>query len=116
MVLIGETKRGFNSILKFQCKKCGVIRKTQTCPKKENSFSLNEDAVLGINSIGSGYYHLTEFCTQLNISGMSNTTYDKISKHQQTDWWILAKKAASEALAEEIELAKLIHSVDSQGN
>lgn len=116
MVVVGETKRGLNSIFKFQCKKCGVIRKIQSCPKKDNSLSCNEEAVLGISSIGSGFYHLKEFFTQLNVPVMGSTTYDKIQKQQQTNWWKLAKQSALDALYEEIELAKSIGSVDSMGN
>lgn len=116
MVVIGETKRGLNSIFKFQCKKCGTLRKIESCPKQENTLNCNEEAVLGINSIGSGFSHLKEFFTQLNVPVMGNTTYDKIQKKQQSDWWNLAQQSALEALYEEIELAKSIGSVDSKGN
>lgn len=116
MVLKKESKQGLNSILKFQCKKCGAIRTVESCPKKENSFSCNEDAVLGINSIGSGYYHLQDFLTQINVPSFSNTTYDKISHSQQADWIELAEKVAMDALDEEINLAVADGLVDSEGN
>ncbi len=116
MALKSETKRGLNSIFKFECQKCGVIRKIESCPKKNDSFTCNEDAVLGINSIGSGYYHLHEFFTQINVPCFSNTTYDKISKEQQTIWWELATKTALEALQEEVRLARAAGLVDSIGN
>lgn len=116
MDLIGETYRGLNTIFKFQCKKCGAIRKLESCPKKQNIMNVNEDAVLGMTSIGSGYYHLKELFTNLNVPVMGNTLYDKIQKQQQSDWFSAAKESALMALHEEIELAKAIGSVDSKGN
>lgn len=116
MELVSETKRGLNSIFKFQCQKCGMRRKLESCPKKPNSMNCNEDAVLGITSIGSGYYHLKEFLTNLDIPVMGNTLYDKIQKRQQADWLDAAQKSALDALHEEIALAKAIFSVDSAGN
>lgn len=116
MILVGEVKKGFNSVFKFQCEKCGVLRKLESCPKKRDSFSCNEEAVLGINSVGSGFYHLEEFFAQLNVPCMSSSLYDKISKDQQSDWYDLAKKKALEALEEEIALAIAAGDVDSIGN
>lgn len=115
MILVGETKRGLNSIFKFVCG-CGMRKKLQSCPKKTNSMNINEDAVLGITSIGSGYYHLKEFMTNLNIPVMGNTLYDKIQKTQQKDWHNFAQQSALDALYEEIALARTIGSIDSYGN
>lgn len=95
MILESETRKGLNSILKFRCENCGVLRKLQSCPKIPNSLNCNEEAVLGINSIGSGsgYYHLAEFFTQLNVPVMGNTFYDKIQQDQQKDWHNLDKES-----------------------
>lgn len=65
MVLVDETKKGLNSTFKFRCTKCGTLRKLDSCPKKEDSVGVNHEAVLGITSIGSGFYHLQEFLAQL---------------------------------------------------
>lgn len=116
MVLIGETRKGLNSVFKFQCKKCGMLRKLESCPKKPNQLSCNEEAVLGINGVGSGFYHLDEFLSQLNVPCMSGYKYNKISKEQQTDWWVLAKQLTMEALQEEVDLAIAAGDVDSKGN
>lgn len=116
MSLTGETKRGLNSIFKFTCRKCGAIRKLESCPAKRKSLNCNEDAVLGITSIGSGFYHLKEFLTNLDIPVMGNTLYDKIQKKQQSVWTEIAEKAALEALYEEIELAKSLGQIDEHGN
>ncbi len=116
MDLISETIRGLNSTFKFQCKKCGVIRKLQSCPEIPNAMNINEDAVLGITSIGSGYSHLKEVFTNLSIPMMGNTKYDSIQKQQQLEWFSAAQESAMQALDEEIEWAKAIGSVDSNGN
>lgn len=78
--------------------------------------SCNEDAVLGITSIGSGYSHLKELFTNLDVPVMSSTTYDKIQKDQQSDWASAANQCTLDALYEEIEMAKALGSVDSDGN
>lgn len=116
MVLVSETKKGLNSIFTFKCKKCKKSRKLHSCPKKADSLSCNEEAVLGINLIGSGFYHLEDVMSQLSIPCMSSSFYDKISKGQQSDWLSLAKKLALEALKEEIALAIAEGNVDSKGN
>lgn len=116
MGLVGEIKRGLNSVFKFKCQRCGVLRKIESCPKNANHLSCNEEAVLGINSVGSGFYHLEEFMTQLNVPCMGGTLYDKISKEQQSDWFTLAKQTAMDALQEEIDLAIAAGEVDSKGN
>lgn len=116
MNLVGEIKKGFNSVFKFQCGKCGVLRKLESCPKKEATLSCNEEAVLGMTSVGSGFYHLEEFFAQLNVPCMSSSLYDKISKFQQSDWGNLAKEKAMEALQEEINLAIAAGDVDEKGN
>lgn len=116
MMLLGEIKKGFNSIFKFQCKKCGCLRTLHSNPKKPNSLSVNEEAVLGISAIGSGFYHLQEFMSQLDVPCMGSSTYDKICNDQQSTWYDLAKKSAQEALQEEIDLAIDAGEVDSKGN
>lgn len=116
MILVGETKKGFNSIFKFQCNNCGILKKLESCPKKEKSLSCNEEAVLGINSIGSGFYHLQELFSNLNVPCMGGTLYNSISKKQQKDWIRLAEEQSLEALYEEIELAIAAGDIDSKGN
>lgn len=116
MEIIAETVRGLNSIFKFRCAKCGVHRKIETCPKRRNAMSCNEEAVLGITSIGSGYSHLKELFTNLNVPVMSSSTYDKIQKNQQSDWLSAASESTLDALYEEIEIAKALGMVDSDGN
>lgn len=116
MHFIGETTRGLKSVFKFQCKKCEKFCWLESCPKKQNAMNVNEDAVLAITSIGSGYSHLKELFTNLNVPVMGNTLYDKIQKQQQMEWFSVAKESSINALYDEIDLAKAIGSVDSNGN
>lgn len=116
MVVVGETQRGLNSVFKLRCIKCGCFRKFESCPKKENELNVNEEAVLGINLIGSGFSHLQEFLANLGVPCMSSTTYDKISNEQQADWFKLAKQYSREAFQEEIDLAVAAGDIDTSGN
>lgn len=116
MTCISEAKKGLISVFKFKCEKCGVIRKLESCPKKPLQLTCNQEAVLGINLIGSGFYHLEEFCSQLKVPCMSGSLYDDISKDQQSDWITLAKQSALEALREEVTLARANNEIDENGN
>lgn len=115
LVLIKEIKRGLNSIFEFHCTSCGEKQRIETNPKK-GPIGVNEAAVLGINAVGLGMYHIEEFCAHLNIPTMSNTFYNIISQEQHKDWWDLARKSAAEALDEEIRLARENNEVDSANN
>lgn len=116
MVLVNELKRGFNSIFKFRCQKCGVLRRLESCPRKENTMNCNEDAVLGITGIGSGFSHLQEVFSNLKVPVMSNNLYNKVQKSQQHDWESAARKSALDALYEAIEIANNLNLVDENGN
>lgn len=115
VVLTKEIKKGLNSIFEYHCSSCLRNLRVETNPKK-NSIGINEAAVAGINSIGLGMYHLEEFCAHLNVPPMSTTLYNSVSMNQQKDWWYLAKRSASDALDEEIRLAKSNNEIDSAGN
>lgn len=52
----------------------------------------------------------------MDVPCMGSTTYDKLSKQQQNDWYNLAQQSAIEALQEEIDLAIAAGEVDSEGN
>lgn len=116
MVFTKETKLGFRSIFHFQCTECGVFHKVQSSTKKDISMDVNKASTLGITSIGSGFYHLEEFCAHMNIPCMSSTTFDKENKKLQQNWWGLARYHSEQALKEEIKHALAIGNVDSAGN
>lgn len=116
MVFAKETKMGFRSIFYYQCSECGVLHKLQSSTKNDVSLDVNEKATLGITSIGSGFYHLEEFCAHMDIPCMSSTTFGKANKALQENWWELGKFHSELALQEEIDHAVAIGNVDSAGN
>lgn len=78
--------------------------------------TVNQEAVLGVNLIGSGFYHLQEFLTNLGVPCLSSSTYENISNVQQPAWHGLAQKHAMDALFEEINQAVAAGDIDSEGN
>lgn len=117
MTFTKETKRGLISMFHFSCTKCGRRKRVDSCEYKNKSLANpNDAAILGIVSIGLGFYHIQELLCNFNIPCMSYQTFYTIEKRLQSDWWKLAKKLEEEALLEEIRLAKEIGEVDSAGN
>lgn len=116
MVFAKETHLGFRSIFHFVCSECGVFHQVHSSSNKDVSLNVNESATLGITSIGSGFYHLEELSSHLNIPCMSSTTFDKENKKLQKEWCNLGKLHAEEALKEEIKHAIATGSVDTAGN
>lgn len=116
MVFTKETKLGFRSIFHFECSECGIFHKVQSASNNDVNITVNKAITLGITSVGSGFYHLDEFCSHLNIPCMSSGTFDKENKILQEDWWKLGRYFSEEALKEEIEHAIATGSVDSAGN
>lgn len=115
--LVKETKKGLISVFHFQCSECEARMRINTSPpKKGKSSTTNEAAVLGMNSVGLGFYHLEEFFAHLDVPSMCYSTYNTINKEQQDKWWQLAKESTEKALQEEIMLARLNGDVDSSGN
>lgn len=87
-----------------------------SCPKDKSQANNNEAAVLGITSVGLGFFHLEEFLTHFNIPCMSYKSFYNVEKSLQKDWWTLSKKLEAESILEEIRLAKQNNEVDSAGN
>lgn len=116
MLFDKETKLGLRSIFHFQCSTCGITSKVQTSTKNDDTMNVNKAATLGITSIGSGFYHMEEFCAHMEIPCMSSSTFDTENKKIQKDWDKLAKHHAKEALKEEIRLARERGDIDSAGN
>lgn len=116
MVFKKETKQGFRSIFHFECSDCGVFHKIQSSSKNDVIMDVNKAATLGITSIGSGFYHLEEFSSHLNIPCMSSTTFETENKKMQENWWKLGGYHTELALKEEIEHAIATGNVDSAGN
>lgn len=112
-----ETKRGLMSIFTFRCSSCEKTAKINSCaPKNLCQSNVNQSAVLGILSIGLGFYHLQEFLAHMDVNCMSYSTFHRLDGKIQAAWWKLAKQFEEEALQEEIRLAKAHNQVDSAGN
>lgn len=116
MIYTNETKRGLISKFHFACACCGQKKHLGSFPKDKHQANNNEAAVTGIISVGLGYYHLQEFFAHFNIPCMTYQTFYNIEKKLQGDWWKLAKNLESDALNEEIQLAKAHNDIDSAGN
>lgn len=117
MVFAKETKRGLMSVFTFRCSSCTNTVKVNSCaPKNPSQSNVNQSAVLGIVSIGLGFYHLQEFLAHMDVNCMSYSTFHRLDGKLQADWWKLAKQFEEEALNEEIRLAKMDKKVDSAGN
>lgn len=116
MIFQKEIKRGLRSIFCFQCNSCEKAVRINSCaPKNLSQSNVNESAVLGINSIGLGFYHLQEFLAHMDVYCMSYSTFHRLDQKFQADWWNLAKQFEENALDEEIRLAKEMDQVDSAG-
>lgn len=116
MVFSKETKLGFRSIFHFECSECGIFHKIQSSSRNDVSINMNKAVTLGFTSIGSGFYHLQEFCSHVNVPCISSTTFEMENKKLQEDWWKLGRYHSEKALNEEIEHAVATGNVDSAGN
>lgn len=116
MLFQNETKLGLRSIFRFQCSTCGAYHKVQSNTKNGDTMNVNKAATVGITSIGSGFYHIEELLTHMEIPCMSSSTFDTENKKIQQEWVKLAKHYAKEALKEEIRAAIDRGDVDSAGN
>ncbi|KAG4074576.1 hypothetical protein HA402_004447 [Bradysia odoriphaga] len=112
-----EIRKGMQSLFIFECKNCGNSAKFDSCRTYDVDEDINTSAVLGIISIGLGYYHLQEFMAHLNVPVMSYMTYHKHEEDRiQGEYLKLSKQLEDAALAEEIRLAIAANQVDSAGN
>jgi hypothetical protein len=121
----GEKEYGLNSLLRIQCKMCKKKFKIYTCEnpfpntKKDKSNTdkeyepptkllggINFHAVLGITNIGSGYYHLKEFLSCLNIPCLSSNAFSTHQKKLLLNWTTSAEKTMRASVAEEVTLAR----------
>lgn len=116
MTFHDELRRGLRSTFMFECGDCGNSIKIGSCPNYDDTDNINMSSVVGITSVGLGYYHLQEFLAHLNIPSMSYSTYHKYEEDLQDKYREIAKKLEAEALIEEIQISKDRNEVDSAGN
>ncbi|KAG5863533.1 hypothetical protein JTB14_020622 [Gonioctena quinquepunctata] len=67
--IVKETRRGLASKITFKCNMCMSLETVTTVSDYED---VNKRAVLGITNVGSGYTHLNEFHSTMNILSCCN--------------------------------------------
>jgi hypothetical protein len=101
-----EAKYGLNTLFKIQCKACNATFDLYTCenPFDEKKYlgGINYAAVLAITNIGSGFRHLQEFFTIMNVPCMTSSTYEKYQRKLLEHWNRAAEKVMKNAVLEEI--------------
>lgn len=116
MIFTKEIRRAIQSGFLFQCTVCGKTNRVNSCPAYDDTQNINMSSVLGIVSVGLGFYQLEEFMSHLNVPCMSYVTYHKYEENIQKEYRKLAAELEAEALNEEIRLAIEYNEVDSAGN
>lgn len=73
-----EVRNGFSSVFSVECELCKFQSKIYTCDENNpEMMNINFSAVAGIMGIGSGYSHLNEVFTALDVPCMRAETYKK---------------------------------------
>ncbi|KAF2885644.1 hypothetical protein ILUMI_20529 [Ignelater luminosus] len=75
MEITGENRNGLNSQLTFKCNMLNLIQQVSTIPDPE---FINDSIVVGAMSVGSGYTHLKQIMSAINVPIFAQSTYDKI--------------------------------------
>lgn len=116
MVLIKETKFGFQSRFTFCCEKCGYLDYLTTTTENYEMPNINATAVLATLSVGLSYSTLVEFSSVFNIPAMTKSTYYK----KESEWHTIINEVAEKSMKEiaEIERQECMKegSVDEVGN
>ncbi|CAG9772336.1 unnamed protein product [Ceutorhynchus assimilis] len=103
MKILKEERKGLLSILHVTCNMCN--EKFEIPTSKVTDDNVNNNAVLGIMSIGSGFAHLQQICTSLDIPCLSEKLYSSVHENICDLWEETAVKYMKEAAEEERALA-----------
>lgn len=113
--IIKEKKVGLNSKFELLCKMCGEKFTLETLRKDDNKMDLNQEVVAGIMSTGAGYAQITTVLAHADIAPISLRLYE-LTHDQVCQWWEqTANHCMVEAGKEEVDHAKRIGNVTSQG-
>ncbi|KAK4881945.1 hypothetical protein RN001_005264 [Aquatica leii] len=112
MEIVGERRTGFASFIIMKCNMCNLEKEIQTVFDKCN---INESGVMGIINIGSGYSHLEQFSSALDIPCMSQKTYSKYHDKVCHAWEDKSLETMAKAAKEERELAIAAGEISSDG-
>lgn len=102
MVLIKETKFGFQSRFTFCCEKCGYLDYLTTTTENDEMLNINATAVLATLSVGLSYSTLVEFSSVFNIPAMTKSTYYK----KETEWHTIINEVAEKSMKEIAEIER----------
>ncbi|CAH2106686.1 unnamed protein product [Euphydryas editha] len=115
LIIIKEKKAGLNSTFELLCKMCGEKFTLETVRKDDNKMDINQEVVAGIMSTGAGYAQITTVLAYADIPPISLRLYE-LTHDQVCQWWEqTAKHCMIEAGKEEVEYAKRIGNVTSDG-
>lgn len=115
MVLVGESQKGLNCGLKFQCSMCHVKQTVWTDRDDPETLGVTTAAVIGITEIGCGFTNLEEFTAALNMPPMSSRAFSREQERLWEAWEAAAAREMEEAVAEEKRLAVEAGHVDGEG-
>ncbi|KAF5280701.1 hypothetical protein FQR65_LT15022 [Abscondita terminalis] len=95
--IIRESRIGFVSTFHLKCDMCNAYMNLHS----SEGYSINDDAVMGIMSIGNGYKHLKQLSSCLEIPCMSGTKYNEVHNRICEVWEDTAFQSMREAAEEE---------------
>ncbi|KAB0795633.1 hypothetical protein PPYR_12472 [Photinus pyralis] len=110
ILFVKEELHGLASLLHMKCSMCNETFKIHT-----SDDTVNKDAVLAMMSIGSGFCHLEQVTSSLDIPCMSARMYDSVHDEVSDACDIASLKAMREAAEEEKEIALRNKNVDKNG-
>lgn len=110
--VIEERRNGLSSTILMKCNMCNIVQNIET---NYDSESINEDAVVGIIAIGSGFSNLEQITSALNIPCGSHNTFDKIHDRVCDNWEETALESMTDAALEEKQLAVEAGDVNEHG-
>ncbi|KAF2891368.1 hypothetical protein ILUMI_14806, partial [Ignelater luminosus] len=112
MEITGEIRNGLNSQLTFKCNMCNLIQQVSTIPDPE---FINDSIVVGAMSVGSGYTHLKQIMSAINVPIFAQSTYDKIHNKVCDAWEETTMEEMFKAAEEEKLLAVAAGDVSEDG-
>lgn len=105
MVIVSERRLGFKCCLQFKCKMCNFKKGVWTEDPEDQSKNINSDVVIGMISIGSGFWNMEELFSTLDIPPLSTNTYTKEHQKVSQAWEIVAEKEMEKAAENEKRIA-----------
>lgn len=115
MAIVGEQRKGLESILKLRCTMCNITEFIPLVKTKENEqMNINEALALATISTGIGYSTANEIMALLNIPFMSPNSYklfhERVGNVIRKTAWDVMKEAAEQ----ESQIARDLGEIDKQ--